>query len=73
MGMALYTHNLGEVVDAIIMMIDNPEVTTGELMNIIKGPDFPTGGIIMGRGGMKKLTKPAAEVLLSEQKLLLRP
>ena len=47
-------HNLGEVVDAIIMMIDNPEVTTGELMNIIKGPDFPTGGIIMGRGGMKE-------------------
>jgi len=45
-------HNLSEVIDGIIHMIDNLEVSTPELMNIIKGPDFPTGGIIYGRGGI---------------------
>ena len=43
-------HNLNEVVDAIIATIDNPDITTKELMRYIKGPDFPTGGIIYGRG-----------------------
>jgi len=43
-------HNLKEVVDAIIATIDEPNITTKELMNYIKGPDFPTGGIIYGRG-----------------------
>ena len=42
-------HNLNEVVDAIIATIDNPDITTKELMRYIKGPDFPTGGIIYGR------------------------
>ena len=42
-------HNLGEVIDGIIMLIDNPEVEITELMKVIKGPDFPTGGIITGR------------------------
>jgi DNA gyrase subunit A len=46
-------HNLGEVVDGIVMMIDNPDVTPNELMMAIKGPDFPTGGTIMGREGIK--------------------
>jgi DNA gyrase subunit A len=45
-------HNLTEVVDGIIKMIDTPEITIAELMDIIKGPDFPTGGIIYGRGGI---------------------
>ncbi|WP_307225387.1 DNA gyrase subunit A [Pectinatus haikarae] len=45
-------HNLGEVIDGILMMIDNPEVTIAELMTAIKGPDFPTGGLIMGREGI---------------------
>ncbi|TCS78412.1 DNA gyrase subunit A [Pectinatus cerevisiiphilus] len=45
-------HNLGEVIDGILMMIDNPEVTVDELMTVIKGPDFPTGGLIMGREGI---------------------
>jgi len=45
-------HNLSEVVDGIIRMIDYPEISTTELMDIIKGPDFPTGGIIYGRGGI---------------------
>ncbi|RLB57988.1 MAG: DNA gyrase subunit A, partial [Deltaproteobacteria bacterium] len=43
-------HNLKEVVDAIVATIDEPNITTKELMNYIKGPDFPTGGIIYGRG-----------------------
>src|SRR5690606_37678645 len=42
-------HNLGEVVDALAMLIDNPDVTTEQLTSVIKGPDFPTGGIIFGR------------------------
>lgn len=45
-------HNLGEVVDALIDIIDDPEVDIAQLMKSIKGPDFPTGGIIMGRSGI---------------------
>ncbi|WP_425059468.1 DNA gyrase subunit A [Sporomusa carbonis] len=47
-------HNLGEVVDGLIMMIDNPDVTIPELMMAIKGPDFPTGALILGREGIKQ-------------------
>lgn len=46
-------HNLGEVVDAVCCMIDNPDATLDELMAYLKGPDFPTGGIIMGRSGIR--------------------
>ncbi len=46
-------HNLGEVIDGSIALIDNPEISAKELMMIVKGPDFPTGGIIMGRDGIK--------------------
>jgi DNA gyrase subunit A len=54
-GMAtnIPTHNLGEVIDACIAMIDNPTLTVDELMQIIPGPDFPTGAIILGRAGIK--------------------
>jgi DNA gyrase subunit A len=45
-------HNLGEVIDGTIMLIDNPEATVEDLMTVIKGPDFPTGGAIMGREGI---------------------
>ncbi|MEN1969979.1 DNA topoisomerase IV subunit A [Lentibacillus sp. N15] len=47
-------HNLAEVIDAVIKRIDKPSVTVEELMAIIKGPDFPTGGIIQGVNGIKK-------------------
>ncbi|WP_093795071.1 DNA gyrase subunit A [Sporomusa acidovorans] len=47
-------HNLGEVVDGLIMMIDNPDVTINELMMAIKGPDFPTGALILGREGIRQ-------------------
>lgn len=45
-------HNLGEAIDATCLMLDNPAVTTEELMSVMPGPDFPTGGIIMGRKGI---------------------
>src|SRR5438034_4503343 len=45
-------HNLGEVVDGVVAVIDNPDVTIRELMRKIKGPDVPTAGLIMGRGGI---------------------
>ncbi len=47
-------HNLGEVVDGLCVMIDNPDVTIEELMTHVKGPDFPTGGLIQGRDGIRK-------------------
>lgn len=47
-------HNLGEVIDGCIAYIDNPEIDTLELMKYVKGPDFPTGGIILGNSGIKK-------------------
>ena len=47
-------HNLSEVIDGCIAYIDNPEIDTLGLMNYIKGPDFPTGGIILGNSGIKK-------------------
>ena len=55
-GMAtnMAPHNLGECCDAICAYIDNPEITTDELMQHIKGPDFPTGGIVMGKSGIKE-------------------
>ena len=45
-------HNLNEVIDGVLQMIDNPEITVEELMQTIKGPDFPTGAMIMGRDGI---------------------
>ena len=45
-------HNLGETIDATCLMLDNPDVTTAELMTALPGPDFPTGGIIMGKKGI---------------------
>ena len=47
-------HNLSEVIDGCVAYIDNPEISTLELMEYIKGPDFPTGGIILGNSGIKK-------------------
>ena len=47
-------HNLGEVIDALIMLIDRPEATVEQLMTKIKGPDFPTGGVIVGYDGIRE-------------------
>jgi len=57
MSTSIPPHNLGEVIDGVIKLINNPEVTTKELMGTIKGPDFPTGGQIMGRGSIYKAYK----------------
>ncbi len=46
-------HNLGEAIDATCMMLDNPDCTVDDLMTVLPGPDFPTGGIIMGRKGIR--------------------
>ncbi len=46
-------HNMGEVIDGVCCLIDNPEATLEDLMEHIKGPDFPTGGIVMGRSGIR--------------------
>jgi DNA gyrase subunit A len=46
-------HNLGEIIDATIACIDNPDITPGELLQYVKGPDFPTGGIIYGEQGIR--------------------
>lgn len=50
-------HNLGEIVDGVLMMIENPNITIEELMKVIKGPDFPTGAKIMGREGIRAAYK----------------
>jgi DNA gyrase subunit A len=50
-------HNLGEVINGVLAVIDNPEVELSDLMSLIPGPDFPTGGIINGRGGIVKAYK----------------
>ncbi|MGV3490374.1 MAG: DNA gyrase subunit A [Devosia sp.] len=55
-GMAskIPTHNLGEVIDALLMLMENPEALTEELMTVLPGPDFPTAGIILGRSGIRQ-------------------
>jgi DNA gyrase subunit A len=55
-GMAtnIPTHNLGETIDAALAVLDNPNITTDELLEFIPGPDFPTGGTILGRAGIRQ-------------------
>ena len=55
-GMAtnIPTHNLGEVISAIHMLMDNPDASTEDLMKVLPGPDFPTGGVVMGKSGIRK-------------------
>lgn len=54
-GMAtnIPSHNLGEIIDACVLYINNPEVTLDELLEVIPGPDFPTGGVILGKSGIR--------------------
>jgi len=54
MATSLPPHNLTEICDALVRVIDEPEVSIDELMEIVPGPDFPTGGIIMGRSGLRR-------------------
>jgi len=48
------THNLGETIAACLLILDNPDATTEELMEVLPGPDFPTGGVILGRAGIRQ-------------------
>ena len=57
MSTSIPPHNLTEIIDGIIRMIENPEIEIAELMEVIKGPDFPTGGLIMGKGAIYKAYK----------------
>lgn len=54
MATSIPPHNLGEVVDALILLIDNPNASLDEIMEVLPGPDFPTGGIIVGVSGIKE-------------------
>jgi DNA gyrase subunit A len=47
-------HNLGEVIDATLALIENPDLSVSELMEFVPAPDFPTGGIILGRSGARR-------------------
>src|SRR6187431_751213 len=62
-------HNLGEIVDACIALIDNPELTIDDLIKIVPGPDFPTGGIILGRDGIRSAYKEGRGSILMRGKV----
>lgn len=69
-GMAtnIPTHNLGEVIDACCALIDNPEISDDELFDIVPGPDFPTGALIMGRGGAREALRTGRGSVLMRAK-----
>ncbi|MCG0275085.1 MAG: DNA gyrase subunit A [Thermosediminibacteraceae bacterium] len=66
-------HNLSEVIDGVVMMIENPDVTSLELMAAIKGPDFPTGGIILGKEGIKEMYSTGRGSLTIRAKATIEP
>ena len=72
-GMAtnMPTHNLGESIDAIIAVMENPDISVVDLMNIISGPDFPTGGYIVGRGGIKSAYETGKGSIIMRSKVLI--
>ena len=57
MATSIPPHNLGEVIDATLHLVDNPDATVKDLMKFVKGPDFPTGGLILGRDGLTEAYK----------------
>lgn len=61
-------HNLGEVIDATIALIDNPEITVDELMNYVPAPDFPTGGIILGKSGVRQAYRTGRGTIIIRSK-----
>jgi len=62
-------HNLSEVIDALIKLIENPQITIEELMEVLPGPDFPTGGIICGREGIKKAYETGKGIIVLRGKV----
>ena len=74
-GMAtnIPTHNLGEVIDATLALIDQPELTIEELMQYVPGPDFPTGGIILGRTGIHAAYRTGRGSITIRSKTVIEP
>ncbi len=70
-GMAtnIPTHNLGEVISAIHVLMDNPDATTEDLMKVLPGPDFPTGGVVMGKSGIRKAYETGRETIVVRAKV----
>ncbi|TYP57395.1 DNA gyrase subunit A [Thermosediminibacter litoriperuensis] len=66
-------HNLSEVIDGVVMMIENPDVTSLELMAAIKGPDFPTGGLILGREGIREMYSTGRGSIIVRAKAAIEP
>ncbi|MCM8804126.1 MAG: DNA gyrase subunit A [Candidatus Omnitrophica bacterium] len=62
-------HNLSEVIDSLIKLIENPDITIEELMEVLPGPDFPTGGIICGREGVKNAYKTGKGIIILRGKI----
>ncbi len=56
-------HNMGEVIDGTLMLLENPDATVDELMQVIKGPDFPTGGLVLGRTGIEQAYRTGRGVI----------
>ena len=71
-GMAtnMPTHNLGESIDAIIAVMDNPDISVNELMDVIPGPDFPTGGYIVGRSGIRQAYETGKGSIIMRSKVV---
>ncbi len=68
MATSIPPHNLGEVCDAMLMVIDNPECSITEIMTVLPGPDFPTGGIICGRSGIMRAYQTGRSTVLVRAK-----
>ena len=66
-------HNIGEVIDGVVTLIDNPDATVQDLMATIKGPDFPTGGIIMGREGINSAYTTGRGVIKVRAQTIIEP
>ena len=60
-------HNLSEVIDATSLLMDNPDVTTNELMEVLPGPDFPTGGLVMGKSGIRHMKQGKVRLLFVQK------
>lgn len=68
MATSIPPHNLGEVIDGVIALINNPDIDIDELMNYVRAPDFPTGGIIMGRMGIRQAYKTGRGKVITRAK-----
>lgn len=66
-------HNLGEVIDGVIALMHNPEITVEELMEHIPGPDFPTGGIVMGKSGIRRAYNTGKGKIILRSKVDIEP